>query len=349
MPTYATLPVTESSRSEIAAAGLSFMLVVLAGIFGCWVVGTRPLDIGTDTSVYAGFYENLGHTILQTRMEPGFVFFSWLIRQLGFGVIGYQIALFALLLLIAFVACRKYFHYIGGGRGFMVLLTASLLLLYVSPMFMNGAINAVRQGLAALLVFSALLSFQQKQWFQFLVLGALATSFHMSSLLYLACAPALFMSPRALRWVAALAFALYVSGLSMRLVQTLIPSLYEFVQTYAANPDYRSGVRIDFAVFSIFWYVLPHMFAPLLRESHREAIVRSAAVYLVMVLPFFAVGWGSYSNRFLLPAWLAASLIVAAILCYSRVTVLRNPLLLQLGLVGACVALYYYVSHGIVI
>jgi hypothetical protein len=32
-----------------------------------------------------------------------------------------------------------------------------------------------------------------------------------------------------------------------------------------------------------------------------------------MVLPFFAVGWGSYSNRFLLPA-ACGSLIVAAIM-----------------------------------
>lgn len=349
MATYAALPMPESNRADVAAAGLSFLLVVLAGAFGCWMVGGRPLDIGTDTSVYAGFYETLGHTAIRTRLEPGFVFFSWLVSRLGLGVIGYQTALFALQLLIAFVACRKYFHYIGGGRGFMLLATASLMLLYVSPMFMNGAINAVRQGLAALLVFTALLSFHRRQWLQFLLFGGLATSFHLSSLMYLACAPALLLRPRTLRWVAALAFVLYVSGLSMKLVQTFLPFLYTFVREYAANPDYRSGVRVDFAVFSIFWYLLPHMAAPLLRESHREAIMHSAAIYLVMVLPFFAVGWGSYSNRFLLPAWLSASLIVAALLCYSRVTLLRNPLLIQIGLVGACLALYFYVSHGIVV
>ncbi len=349
METYATTPLGYSTRSEIAASGLSFMLVVVAAVFGCWVVGTRPLDIGTDTSVYAGFYESLGRTVLSTRLEPGFVGFSWLVRQLGLGVTGYQVALFALLLAFAFVACRKYFHYIGDGRGFMVLLTASLTLLYVSPMFMNGAINAVRQGLAAFLVFAALLAFHQRQWLRFLFLGGVASSFHLSSLLYLACAPVLFLGARSLRWVAALAFALYVSGASMKLVQALLPSLYTFVQTYAENPDYRSGVRVDFAVFSIFWYVLPHMLAPLVRESHREAIVRSSSVYLAMVLPFFVVGWGSYSNRFLLPAWLAASLIVAATLCYSRVSLLRNPLLIQLGLPCSCAVLFYYVSNGIVV
>lgn len=339
----------QSNRADAAASGLSFLLIAIAAVFGCWVIGTRALDIGTDTSVYAGFYESLGHPALHTRLEPGFVFFSYMVHKLGFGVTGYQVALFALLLLIAFVACIKYFRYIGGGRGFPVFLTASLMMLFVSPMFMNGAINAVRQGLAALLIFSALLSFHRRQWWHFLLFGALASSLHTSSLMYLACAPALLVNARTLRWLAALAFLLYVSGLSMKLVQTFLPQLYAFVQEYAANPDYRSGVRVDFAVFSIFWYVLPHMLAPLIRESHREAIVQSAAVYLVMVLPFFAVGWGSYSNRFLLPAWLSASLIVAAILCYSRLNVLRNPLLIQIGLLGACAALYFYVSHGIVV
>ena len=131
MTAYATIPVPESNRADAAASGLSFLLLALAATFGCWAVGTRPLDIGTDTSVYAGFFESLGHTAIQTRLEPGFVFVSSVIRKLGFSVIGYQIALFALLLMIAFVACRKYFNYIGGGRGFAMYLTAAFTLLYV--------------------------------------------------------------------------------------------------------------------------------------------------------------------------------------------------------------------------
>ena len=65
------------------------------------------------------------------------------------------------------------------------------MLLYVSPMFVNASINAVRQGLAALLVFTALLSFQQRKWWPFALYGALASSLHLSSLLYLVFAPLL--------------------------------------------------------------------------------------------------------------------------------------------------------------
>jgi hypothetical protein len=119
--------------------------------------------------------------------------------------------------------------------------------------------------------------------------------------------------------------------------------------TYTATSRFDPGVRIDFAVFSIFWYVLPYALSSLVRVDYRRKIQESAAVYLVMLLPFFAVGWGYFSNRYLLPAWLSASLILAAMLVHSRVALLRHPLILRLGLILSCAVLYYYVTNEIVI
>lgn len=337
-------------NTAVANAGtvLSVVLLFAAGAFGCWLVGTRGLDIGTDTSTYATFFHYLGGTF-ETRLEPGFVLFSYLLKRLGLDVIGYQIALFALLLVIIAVSSRRYFDYLGATRGYLTFLCASLMLLYLSPMFVNASINAVRQGLASLLVFAALLAFQQRKWWPFVLYGAVAGSLHLSSLMYLAFAPLLFVRARVLRYVAALAFLMYCTGVSMILVRALIPALYNFVMTYTFDPDYRAGVRIDFAVFSIFWYGLPLLLAPLVRSPYRERIKESTAVYLVMLLPFFAVGWGYFSNRYLLPAWLATSLILAAILCHSRIAPLRNPLLIWMGLIVACPVFYYYVTNVIVI
>jgi hypothetical protein len=101
---------------------------------------------------------------------------------------------------------------------------------------------------------------------------------------------------------------------------------------YSLSATYRSGIRIDFAVFSIFWYLLPLLMSGLVREPFSTRIKDSTAVYMVMLLPFFVLGWGNFSNRYLLPAYLATSLIVAAIFCHSRISLLRNPLLLRGGL-----------------
>lgn len=336
-------------RVNFAAAAISVLFLAAVGAFGCWLVGTRSLQIGTDTSVYAGFFQSLGRDDFDTRLEPGFVLISYVLNRLGLSVTGYQTALFALLLVTVWLGTRVYHRYLGDDRGYLKYLSASLMLLYVSPMFVNGAINAVRQGLAALLVFAALLLFQQRRWWPFLLLGAIASSLHLSSALYLAFAPLLMIRARTLRYVAGAAFLLYVSGLSQKLVAALIPSLHTAVMTYAMDPDYQIGVRFDFAVFSIFWYLLPYIAAPLVRSPYRERIKESTAVYLVMLLPFFAIGWGYFSNRYLLPAWMSMSLMIAAMFCHSRLSPLRNPLLIRFGLLASCAAFYYYVSNHIVI
>jgi hypothetical protein len=331
---------------------LGTILLLAIALFGCWLVGTRSLDTGTDTETYAGFYERLDQGLPETRLEPGFVYLSYALRNAGVDLVGYQMALFALMLLTVFLATRNYHRFLGearGSRGFQTLLCASLLLLFVSPMFVNASINAIRQGLAALLIFAALLNFHERRWWPFAIYGAVATSLHFSSLLYLLCAPALLLSARNLRVVAALVFLAYVSGASMIAVRAAAPSLYATVMEYTANPNYRSGVRIDFAVFTIFWYALANALAPLVKEPFRQRLIDSTAVYLVMALPFFVIGWGFFSNRYLLPAWLAGSLIFAAIACYNRIALLRNALLIRVGLLASCGAFYLYVSRGIVI
>ncbi len=327
---------------------LGAILLIAVGAFGCWLVGTRGQDIGSDTSTYATFFQYLGGSF-ETRLEPGFVFISYVLKRIGLDVIGYQIALFALLLAIVAVSARRYFDYLGGGRGFLTFLSAALMLEFLSPMFVNGSINAVRQGLAALLVFSALLSFQQRKWWLFALYGALASSLHASSLMYLAFAPALFLRANVLRYGAALAFLVYCSGISMAVVRAAAPGVYFLVMNYGNNPDYRSGVRIDFAVFSIFWYALPLLLARLVHHPFRERIRESTSVYLVMLLPFFAIGWGAYSNRYLLPAFLAMPLMLAATMCHGRLPVLRNPLLIRLGLLASCGVYYFYVTNVVII
>ncbi|MDI9240257.1 EpsG family protein [Lysobacter sp. LF1] len=332
-----------------AAAALSALLLIAVALFGLWLVGMRSPDIGTDTHTYAGFFENQNEQGVETRLEPGFVYLTYLLWKLDVGVIGYQIVLFALLLGSIVVSTRRYFDYLGDTRGYLTFLGAALMLLYVSPMFVNASINAVRQGLAALLVFTSLLSFKERRWWSFVIYGAIASSLHLSSLLYLVFAPVLLFGTRMQRVIAATAFVMYVTGLSMALVRALIPGLYEVVMSYTANSYYRSGVRADFALFSIFWYMVPHALAPLVRAEYRQKIKDSTAVYLAMMLPFFGIGWGYFSNRYLLPAWLSVSLILAAMLVHSRIPLVRHPLLLRFGLLLSCAAFYYYVTHEIVI
>ncbi|MBD9478919.1 EpsG family protein [Pseudoxanthomonas sp. PXM02] len=351
MKTY-TVPLSSPLRTaphDAATRGLGVLVVLAVAAFACWVVGSRPLHIGEDTETYAAFFDALGAGLPETRLEIGFVYLSYALRRLGLGLQGYQTALFGLMLLAVTVAVRINHRRFPPSQAYPTLLCASLMLLFISPMFVNASINAVRQGLAAPLVFAALLCFQQRRWVGFVALGALAASLHTSSLLYLACAPALLLKPNVLRAVALLACLAYVAGLTMKMVGVAAPSLYTTVMEYTANDNYRAGVRIDFAAFTLFWYLLMLGVAPWVQAEARRALADAASVYLVMALPFFMIGWGYFSNRYLLPAWMAMSLILAAACCYSRVAPLRHPLVLGAGLLTSCGVLYVFVSRGIVI
>jgi hypothetical protein len=344
---------TLASDGNTSAANARFvlrlMLIAIVCVFACLLVASRDIDVGTDTRTYAEFFLAIGHGPVVTRLEPGFVTFTELLRFIGFSVTAYQAALFVLLLSTVLISTRKYFHYLDMQHGYLLFLSASLMLLFFSPMFVNASINTVRQGISSLLVFTALLAFYQRQWWQFVFYGVLASSLHYSSLLFLVFAPILLLGTRMQRVIAAGAFVVYCSGLSVVLVQALSPTIYTIVMDYSANATFRAGTRLDFAVFSIFWYLLPHVAAPFVKAEAARKIKQAMAVYTVLLLPFFAIGFGNFSNRYLLPAWLAASLVIAAILCNSRIALLRHPSFIQAGLVASVAAFYYYVTHMVII
>lgn len=337
------------SAAANARTVLSLLLIFSACLVADAIIGLRPLDVGTDTRIYAGVFVSMRHGFVDTRFEPGFALVTRLLSLTGMSVAGYQASLFGISLVTAALAARRYFHYLGGTRGYLTFLTAGLMFLFLSPMFVNGSINAVRQGLASLLVFAALLSFHHRQWRSFIVYGALAVGFHYSSLLYLAFAPLLLFNMRVQRVIAVVAFLAYCSGLTMIMVRALVPPLYNAVMAYVAGSNYRAGVRIDFAVFAMFWYFLPYLLSRMIREPFSARIKQSMAVYSVMLLPFFTVGWGNFSNRYLLGPWEAASFIVAAIFCFSRFRPFRHSVLLSGGLVMASGVFCYYVTYQVII
>lgn len=337
--------------SAAANARVVLSLLLLLGVcsVAAIVVGLRDVGVGTDTHVYAAVFKAMRNGLIETRFEPGFVLLTRLTSATGMSVASYQATLFAVLIAGCVVAARRYHIYLDSNRGFLTFLTAVVLFLFVSPMFVNAAINAVRQGLAAPLVFAALLAFHQRKWSKFVLLGAVASSLHYSSLMYLAFAPVLLLSLRRQRIVAAVGFVAYCSGLSLVAVRVAVPALYTEVMNYSVDAVYRAGIRYDFALFSLFWYLLPLMVSRIVQSPYGERIKQSTAVYMVMVLPFLLLGWGNYSNRYLLVPWVAASFMVAAIACHSRTPLLRHPLLLRCGLVAAGGIFCFYVTHMIII
>jgi hypothetical protein len=203
------IPYYDDTAASNARHVLSVLVIVTACLLADVVVGLRGIDVGTDTHAYAGFFLSVRHGFVNTRFEPGFVLLTRMLSATGMSIAAFQAVLFGLSMLAAAATARRYFDYLGGERHYMTFLTASLMFLFLSPMFVNGSINAVRQGLASLLVVAALLAFHRRQWRGFMLYGAVASSIHYSSLLYLAFAPVLLFSMRKQRIIAAVGFVAY--------------------------------------------------------------------------------------------------------------------------------------------
>lgn len=337
------------SRVDLSTPNLElrFLLTIVVCIFAILVVGMRSINIGTDTANYAYFFSSLENGSPDAYVEPGFLFLTKFLAALGFSLVAYQSLLFILLLSTIWLATRNYFVYLRMHRGYLGYFIASLALMFLWPTFVQASINVVREGLAALLVFSALLAFKDRRWWEFVIFGAVAASLHRSSLVFIAFAPALLLDQRTLRIIVGAAFVFYCTGLSRALVDLITPNIYNVVVNYDFGYKYRAGVRLDFAAFSLFWYVLPYLLIKIVRTPMRLRILESTSIYATLLLPFLLIGWGNFSDRWLLPAWMSVPVIVAAMACNSRITALRSSWLASAVLVFSCPVFLYYVLNSI--
>ncbi|WP_413738402.1 hypothetical protein, partial [Shewanella sp. BJSY2023SW001] len=73
---------------------------------------------------------------------------------------------------------------------------------------------------------------------------------------------------------------------------------------YDSFAEYKSGVRFDFAVFSLF-PTLYLLFIKVTRVINISELTLSFyKIYSLLLIPFWFLGWGNYSNRYAMPAWL---------------------------------------------
>jgi hypothetical protein len=327
------------SASRLVTRVLGALPVVCASVLMSVLVATRGLDVGTDTRVYAEFFRSLDHASVDSRVEPGFTFISHALRVVGFGVTGYQAGLCVLLLITVLVSTKVFFRHVGQASGYVTYLTAAFAMLLVSPSFVAAAINVIRQGLASLLVCAALFAFQGRRWAMLA-----ATTLHYSSLLFMMCAPLLLLPRWTQHIFTVIAFLCYVSDASMLAVRNISPGLFATVMDYGASATYRTGTRVDFALFSVASYVVLRIAMRSVQRRARQEVVDATSVYLVLLIPFFAFGWGSFSDRYLLAAWLSTSLLMGAVLSLSRIPLLRDPLLLRFGVLFAAAIFYWRVT-----
>ena len=296
-----------------------YVFELLLAIF----VGSRDLSVGTDTLTYANrFFAMEECGCFKLNQEFGFQLFAYLAVLTGLGVEFYfSLLSFTLFILVNTVA-SKIVNTNNGKNRDITLSYIVLAALLISPFFVSSHINAIRQGLASFFIFYAFLSFQNREWGKCVFISLISISIHYTSVMYIVLLGGVFISLPFLLGVISLLSLLYAAGGSEPLIAWISEltnvELYSFIKNYQQHIDYKSGVRYDFLLFSLFWAILTLLFNLfLIKEQHQKIVELCLKIYLLLLIPFLLFGFANFSNRYVYSAWLFAAIMVATTVYFS--------------------------------
>ena len=153
-----------------------YWLVFIILIF---IMGLRDISVGTDNKVYKIIYENIiyGKTSFrESSVEIGFTIFCFILGKLGVGYYGFQF----IVAVIVNLSFGLFIHRFSKNKFLS-------LFLYVVTGIYFSAFNIVRQQLALCICLFAiyLVWTNKKMWWAYLLLVLLASTFHLSTLIFL--------------------------------------------------------------------------------------------------------------------------------------------------------------------
>jgi hypothetical protein len=309
----------------------NFLLLIFVFFLISVSVGFRADFVGSDTPLYTEIYNS------QLSQAEPFVSFEYLYNFLSMSLAFFGLnvhVFFTLISLLGFVALVV-FSLLLSNRFFVRNVSSEYLcalmglFLFLSPVFFNAQTNVIRQGVSMFYLYIFFISILcQLNWGWSVFFAAISVGFHYTSAIYVALFFLLFISYRLLFYFSTLSFILYVSGFSEKVlmfVSGYAPiDLYGKIMDYGVHSNYLAGVRVDFAVFT---FVIGCCFslaiALLFRLEIRRQLFSLFKVYWILVLPFFYLGFGAFSDRYLLGAWLFVS-IMAGVLC-TQVRFIKVP------------------------
>lgn len=287
------------TRIEVPAVIVCLVMIISL------MIGLRDATIGTDTNNYIKAYDLLREQIGSGRFEYVFG-----VLQNLFSFFALPVCIFlSFISLISFLALiiitselNNLFKKTQGNYRLYLLLTS---ILFFSPFFFASQVNVIRHGVSIFFLIAVyLLILNRSHWIGVGILSVLAIGFHKTAIIYLCFVPLLFLSYQAVTNFTLFMGLLYCLKWSEKLVFNLSPGIYKAVTDYGSLEHYQSGRRIDFTLFTIFigflFYLLSLYFIKKEEQISFNSLIK---IYWILSLPFFFFGFGAYSDRYLLPAW----------------------------------------------
>ena len=304
-----------SSADAIVVYSLSIFLLVI-----CIATGFRSLVVGIDTQVYFSVYQNaLEGTDIAQDFEFLYRLFLGVFASLQFGVeIFFTFLSFISIAFLFFTFCSLN-RYFGKPAYDSSQLIFGFLFLFYSVFFYAAQLNVVRQGISCFAVFFFYCCILNRSFsWLFFISAIFSVGFHSTGYLYILVPLGLLFPYRSVFFLVAALCVFYSLGWSEELVkyfsQIFNIDIYQIIMAYGFGHEYRSGARLDFAAFSVGLGLLLDLLGRVggaRISSWRDRYFSVVKFYWLLLVPFFLVGFGNYSDRLLLNAWLFFSIVMS--------------------------------------
>lgn len=288
------------------------LFLTFAGII-LVAIATMRYSIGYDYFNYKRIYEELGgmtfQEILSSRVYIKFIGYAFLNKLVAMTGSGYHVLLF--LLNVAMTSAVLWMVYRHSTMPWVSLF------IYITLQFFAHSMNLLRQSIAATICLMAYTFIRDKKLLPFLLVVAVACTFHLSALFML---PVYFV----LNWRASAGhyLAVGIPAVFIYLYSTPIARLltHYIFKSYAGYIDsrYWAPLKWSYAVFPAVYFIVVLFFAKKLLEANPKNKVLINSAFYSFLLYFFSTHH-MILERFSIYVFLYSLFLIPAVLDTFRV------------------------------
>lgn len=281
-------------------------LIACMVLLSLLTIGFRDAAIGTDTSGYIDMYQHLLNNDDINTFEYLFSascrLFAFLNLSVGAFLSFISLLSFLSLIIIALVLNKQFNERQGNYRLYLLLCA----LLFISPFFYAAQVNVIRQGVVIFFLSAVyLLILNRAHWITWGIFSVLALGFHKTAIIFLCFIPFLLFSYEVVVNVTFVIGLSYCLNLPEKLLYKFAPEIYHSIVGYGSTSNYHAGRRVDFVLFTFLLGFLCYFLGKyFLKKNDQKPYNSLLKIYWILTLPFFLFGFGAYSDRYLLPAWI---------------------------------------------
>lgn len=300
-------------KIKIFISIIFIFVVVFISIF----LAFRDDNFGRNTDNYIAFYYSLDTSRI------GELIFIYLAKVTMLISTNYKLFFFV----VSFISIVTYVFFIYkvssilkfnlySRRITLVVIIFSLSLF--SLFFWNAQISAIRSGLSIPFLFLSLYYIYFSSWRKFVFFYSLSVLSHFSVLIFLPFILLFYFKNQVIFMIYIFLSLIYLTGITEKIFYNIATLFYQleplsyYLQNAMREGAYKSGVRLDFFIFTTFFYYLLYLI-----QKNNQKFDLLYKIYSILIFPFLLLGFINHSDRLLLAAWNMIPIIIGMLFIYK--------------------------------